>query len=297
MIENVKAVNNPLTIIAIFAALAEVAGIGALGFVDPNLQHIFVWFVMGFPSVLIIAFFLTLNFNAKVLYAPSDFKDEGNFMNLTGIVNQQSDNLEEIESKLENAKATFEETLKQISGAGEAEREKLSSAVDSQIKSLEESINYAKDRNLQARFSLEAQNENQLKLNKSLSRWHTDELILVAVNSERHARWGDKLDFYARVINLTDKEIKILGNGAGASHINHGKYLQTQLFPFQSLPPKFISQPFYLLSLVLDKENFSKHTSPMAVTALVSYPDLERISENAPINKNCEPAVWVVNIL
>jgi hypothetical protein len=39
---------------------------------------------MAFPTLLILLFFITLNFNYKVLYAPSDFKDEDNFLKLFG---------------------------------------------------------------------------------------------------------------------------------------------------------------------------------------------------------------------
>jgi hypothetical protein len=83
MIEKIKPVSNPLTIIAIFAALAEVAGTVAIATVDKSLQGIFIWFVMGFPVLLVTAFFLTLNFNSRVLYAPSDFKKEELFLELT----------------------------------------------------------------------------------------------------------------------------------------------------------------------------------------------------------------------
>ena len=38
MLEKMKAVSNPLTIIALFAALAEVAGTVSLKFLDPSLQ-------------------------------------------------------------------------------------------------------------------------------------------------------------------------------------------------------------------------------------------------------------------
>jgi hypothetical protein len=54
MIEKVKAVNNPLTIIAIFAALAEIAGTVALKLVAQDLQGIFIWFVMLFPCLLVL---------------------------------------------------------------------------------------------------------------------------------------------------------------------------------------------------------------------------------------------------
>lgn len=69
MIERMRTVNNPLTIIAIFAALAEVAGTVAIAVVDRSLQSAFLWFVMGFPVTLVVLFFVTLNWNPKVLYA------------------------------------------------------------------------------------------------------------------------------------------------------------------------------------------------------------------------------------
>src|SRR5659263_346797 len=81
MIEKFKAVNNPLTIIALFAGLAEIAFTVSLGLVDKPLQTIFIWFVMVFPTLLVILFFTTLNFNPRVLYSPSDYKDEENFVN------------------------------------------------------------------------------------------------------------------------------------------------------------------------------------------------------------------------
>lgn len=84
MIEKMPAVGNPLTIIAIFAALAEVAGTLVLARVDPSIQATFVWFVMLFPVLIVLLFFITLNFNPKVLYAPSDFKDENNYMIANG---------------------------------------------------------------------------------------------------------------------------------------------------------------------------------------------------------------------
>lgn len=82
MLDSIKKVSNPLTIIAIFAGLAEISGTGVLPLLKDNVQVLYVWFLMGFPSLLILLFFITLNFNHKVLYAPSDFKDENNFLKL-----------------------------------------------------------------------------------------------------------------------------------------------------------------------------------------------------------------------
>ena len=80
MIEKIGYIRNPLTIVAIFAALAEVGGTIILPFISENNQALFIWFLMLFPTFLLVVFFLTLNFNHTVLYAPSDFKDERNFV-------------------------------------------------------------------------------------------------------------------------------------------------------------------------------------------------------------------------
>ncbi|BBO93166.1 hypothetical protein [Desulfosarcina ovata] len=75
-------IKNPLTVISIFAGLAEVSGTAILPLLDASAQSYYIWFLMIFPLVIVILFFMTLNFNHKVLYAPSDFSDEANFINL-----------------------------------------------------------------------------------------------------------------------------------------------------------------------------------------------------------------------
>lgn len=74
MIEKISRFSNPLTIIALFSCLAEVAGIVALGLVAKEMQSTFILFLIFFPTLLLITFFVTLNFNSKVLYIPSDFR-------------------------------------------------------------------------------------------------------------------------------------------------------------------------------------------------------------------------------
>ncbi|MDD4822031.1 MAG: hypothetical protein PHI48_05685 [Bacteroidales bacterium] len=107
MTENIKKINNPLTIIAIFAALAEINATVSLGLIPENLQAIFIWFILAFPTLLVICFFLTLNFNPRVMYAPSDYKDEKNFLDtISGRFkemqfNVTKDNIIEIEQKLQ----------------------------------------------------------------------------------------------------------------------------------------------------------------------------------------------------
>jgi hypothetical protein len=64
---------------AVFVGIAEVSGTVVLPFVSTANQTVHVWFLIGFPTLLVVLFFATLNFNHKVLYAPSDVEDEENF--------------------------------------------------------------------------------------------------------------------------------------------------------------------------------------------------------------------------
>ncbi len=73
-------VRNPLTVISIFAGLAEVSATVALPQLSAGIQGQFIWFVMLFPALLVFLFFVTLWTKHHVLYAPSDFADETNFM-------------------------------------------------------------------------------------------------------------------------------------------------------------------------------------------------------------------------
>ena len=82
MTEKIGTIKNPLTIIAIFAGIAEVSGTLVLPFIADENQLIFIYFLIIFPSVLIVVFFLTLNFNNKALYAPSDFSNEENYIKI-----------------------------------------------------------------------------------------------------------------------------------------------------------------------------------------------------------------------
>lgn len=107
MIEKIKKISNPLTIIAIFAGLAEVSGTLVLPFLNGESQELYIWFLMVFPTVLVVLFFLTLNFNHKVLYAPSDFQDEENFLKLFSKPTAD-DRLEKLSHEM-RSEASFEE--------------------------------------------------------------------------------------------------------------------------------------------------------------------------------------------
>ncbi|WRH90905.1 hypothetical protein RCC30_19725 [Pseudomonas fluorescens] len=84
MSESAKHIKNPLTLISLFAGAAELSGVAILPLIkDPN-QELYIQFLVFFPTFIIILFFATLNFNHRVLYAPSDYKDEKNFVDPFG---------------------------------------------------------------------------------------------------------------------------------------------------------------------------------------------------------------------
>jgi hypothetical protein len=86
MTDNAGHIKNPLTVISRFAAIAEISGTAVLPFISPENQATYIWFLMLFPTLLVGTFFVTLNYNHKTLYAPSDYQNQNHFLNLFGIV-------------------------------------------------------------------------------------------------------------------------------------------------------------------------------------------------------------------
>mgnify|MGYP003603123499 CR=1 FL=1 len=80
MLEKIGHIKNPLTVIAMFAGIAEVSGTIVLPFLDVSIQTQYVWFLMGFPCFLVALFFFMLWKKHHVLYAPSDYKEDKSFM-------------------------------------------------------------------------------------------------------------------------------------------------------------------------------------------------------------------------
>lgn len=75
-----KRITNPMTIIAIFAALSETSAAVSLPFLDHKERELYIWFLISFPFYLLFLFFATLNFNYRSLYAPSDFEKGKHFI-------------------------------------------------------------------------------------------------------------------------------------------------------------------------------------------------------------------------
>lgn len=84
MIEKVGHIKNPLTVISVFAGIAEISGTIVLPFIEPQNQSTYIWFLMLFPTFLVGIFFATLNWNHRTLYAPSDYQNEENFVTSLG---------------------------------------------------------------------------------------------------------------------------------------------------------------------------------------------------------------------
>ncbi|WP_339782858.1 hypothetical protein NSQ38_15735 [Paenibacillus sp. FSL R7-0313] len=156
---NKSKVQNPLTIIAIFAGIAELAGTTVLLGLPLEIQRVFVWFVMLFPIGLVAAFFLVLVFKHDVLYAPSDFKDENHFMNLRN-ANKQ------INSELAGLTDILEET-KEIDSTTEQTKEKLNQAINKveSVKNYNEIIsdyNYSKSKKIKNQTIRETLIQNRI---------------------------------------------------------------------------------------------------------------------------------------
>lgn len=93
-------VSNPLTIIAIFAGIAETLATVALVQLPSEIQSIFVYFVMAFPSAIVLLFFVVLYFKNTVLYAPSDFEDQKHYLEANQIKENISDELDKVFKRL-----------------------------------------------------------------------------------------------------------------------------------------------------------------------------------------------------
>lgn len=109
MLDKIGPVKNPLTIIAIFAGISEVCGSVVLPFIQHENQLIFIYFLISFPTLLVFLFFLTLNFNNKVLYSPSDYRDEKNFVSITKFDPSKQSNIETTLNESEIFSSLFSE--------------------------------------------------------------------------------------------------------------------------------------------------------------------------------------------
>lgn len=88
---------NPIGVIALFVFFIEAIATTSLKFLldakSPYTAHI-VFFILGFPMLLVILFFVTLWVRRESLYSPSDFRKEANFMQLFQSVDARVEKVE-----------------------------------------------------------------------------------------------------------------------------------------------------------------------------------------------------------
>lgn len=141
MLDKIRNIKNPLTVIAIFAALTEVGGTVVLPFLSDENQSTFMWFLISFPSALLILFFATLNFNPTVLYAPSDFQNEENFLNVLRNRKNLEVSFSRLNEDLEGSTDKILETIiSRFGQEAERQRQSLRQLIDSHIAELKSSV-------------------------------------------------------------------------------------------------------------------------------------------------------------
>ncbi len=85
---------NPLGIIALFISLIYAFACLVLGIASNYLEKyerlIFIIFLVSFPIIILISFMFLVTKHFRKLYAPSDFKDERNYLETIDIMSQKS---------------------------------------------------------------------------------------------------------------------------------------------------------------------------------------------------------------
>lgn len=125
-----------------------------------------------------------------------------------------------------------------------------------------------------------------------LSESRSDEVIVVPVNSIQYADWGQTVDLYARVINLTMRELRITastwntwqrikgGTVEDPKTIMHG-------IPYSEIPRMFVSPPFKLCTLELNADNFD-----VGVAQYITFSYQMSYESTPDIPASCERATW-----
>jgi hypothetical protein len=125
-----------------------------------------------------------------------------------------------------------------------------------------------------------------------LSESRSDELIVVPVNSIQHAEWGQTVELYARVINLTMRDLRVV-----AATWNLWQTIKKQTHeemhkpmhgvPYSEIPRMFVSPPFKLYTLEVNPDNFGVGRAQyLTFSYQMSY-------ESEPDkNVSCERATW-----
>lgn len=211
MKDKISTVKNPLTVIAIFSGTAEISGTAILPLLEAESQQTYIWFLMLFPLLLIIFFFLTLNWNHKVLYAPSDFTNEDNFVNIL-----QKPSIQETLSKIEKDFVDNEDTSIENTAENEPEKKIIDTDSEKNTEKISNSSKISRERDsdlvrdINRKRMQEAQMVELLVLNKLEKELNTP------IQREMMLKNGTSKIIFDGVVqvgsNLTGIEIKYVRN-------------------------------------------------------------------------------------
>ena len=143
-------VTNPLTIVSIFSGLAEIAGTTVTALLPPDLQAIFIWFLIFFPVLLVALFFITWNLNPKVLYPPSEYPNPDHYIALiTRKHKSEVDNgIDEASSMLVKVKDDIKETvtreMERIANVNDIDLRTVDSILEGKIELIIDKLNSTK---------------------------------------------------------------------------------------------------------------------------------------------------------
>ena len=134
----VAKIKNPLTMVSVFAAISEMSMAYVITGLSDKLQEIFIWFVMGFPTVLVLIFFFILYRKPAVFFSPGDYKKEELYVSSIGIAG--------VDSSVDLRIAKLEDTVTSLGDF--LEKSKLGVAAQVEYSEIRKSIQ--KQQNLQS---------------------------------------------------------------------------------------------------------------------------------------------------
>lgn len=95
-------IKNPMTIISLFVGLIEIVLGFSLTALSEALQPIIVWFLVLFPTLNALTFFIVLIWFPQNFYGPHDYKSDQSFLtSLQGSTNKGKSEVEELPASVE----------------------------------------------------------------------------------------------------------------------------------------------------------------------------------------------------
>ncbi len=109
----IESIKNPLSVIVIFAGIAEIAMTVTVVQLSESNQNIFLWFIMLFPIILIGSFFFVLYKKPAVLFSPSDYQEDKTYL---ASINTQNEieNLDLKVKQLEEVNKILQTSLERV---------------------------------------------------------------------------------------------------------------------------------------------------------------------------------------